>query len=145
MASLTITLKTQRVNVLGPAPSSKWSDSLVWGSVGWGEKVIGAGNVPVLLTTVIKFMTWSGVNTVSPTMAAIGGLSFGLAKTWTKANTCTVFYANSDKEILDGRGYNYVFIDRTVNAESAATCSYSSQAVAPQTYTSLAAASTVWS
>lgn len=119
MANLTITLKSQPVRVFGPSPPSLLGPTLILGIDPWGMKIAGQTHTPRMI------------------------LDYG--KNWTGSNQITVSYANSDKEEYDGRGYNYVFIDRVTNAESMSVNAYTSQSVGSLTYTSLSAGSTNWS
>jgi hypothetical protein len=96
---------------------------MTWGTSPWGEKIIGAGNLPAMIAS------------ISANFYTI---------TW-KSNPITVSFANTNKQELDGRGYYYIFIDRVTNAESGVTQTYLSQSVAAVTYASLPAASTTWS
>lgn len=114
------------VSVFGLAPSNKWG-TLVWGEGNWG------GDDNGLIKVVEK--------PISETQTVEDDLYKAVKKYL--AETQSVSAAQTDTELTDGSGYNYVFPGPTTDAEEQVMTDWT-QDSASTTWTSGTVGSTEW-
>lgn len=127
MADFSITI-TNRLNVFGPAPSSKWN-AFAWNAFKWGE---GTAD---LATEVGKAI--SNALTLSDAFAKDSTRSF--------VETLTVTGDMGSEYLTDAAGFTYVFPSNATNAEDRDIPDWSSATAGSPTWASAAAGGTSWS
>jgi len=128
VANLSQTI-TNQVRCFGAGPSSLWN-SHNWGSFRWGE---GTRDIR---TDVLKGIS----NTLTPTSTIPG---FQIRKGISE--TITVVGDMGSEELSDSAGYEYVFPDRTTEAEDRSFATWSTASSAAGSWTAASAASSAWS
>lgn len=119
------------MRVFGPAPTY-WGSSgpspMTWGSSKWGE---GSAD---LISSIEKLVSHNLSLTPTYSFESEKIISISVPVAWTSAR----------QDLVDGRGYNYVFVGGTTNPVSSPVASYTSQSVST-TWTSSTVSSTSWS
>jgi len=147
VASKTITLKTQILDTFGPSPSTKWN-SFRWTASGvgpgngtWGMKSAACQATTSIQKALFRTLTHSSMS------VGISCPASSIFKSQNKVHkhTLNVSYANSNKNLTDGRGFFYVYPSPTINEENQLLPSYSSNAAASVSYTSNAVSTITWS
>ncbi len=147
MPQQTKSWKTQTLNIFGPAPSTKWTDTFRWTAVGvgpgngtFGQKSAGSqGSQPIIFT----FFKNSLTNTPNNIFITCPASSVFLQINKTHANTISASYANTDKRLISGN-YQYVYPKPDPNIENQNISSYNSLSVAAGSFTCLSVGGTVW-
>lgn len=146
MANQTITLKSQSIRHFGPSPSTRWN-SFKWttaaagpGNGTWGMKSAACQGTASIKKNIFRTLSHSSMS------VGISCPASSIFKTIGKvhSHSLTVAYANSDKRMTDGRGYFYVFPDRTTNIENEFFESFTCAPLASTTYTSGTVSTTTW-
>lgn len=144
MADLSITI-ANATSALGMSPPTLWN-AANWGAFNWGY----TGDLPLVVTKgVAETMTPAdaqGVDVTHPigetvTPADAQGVSFDR----TIAESVTFAGEAASETLADGSGYNYVFPDRTTDAEERDFPTWTSGAAGSAAWTSATVTSTSWS
>lgn len=134
MAAYTQTI-TNSINCFGSSPPTVWGNSTVrvmtWGSSKWGEGTHSS------ILSVEKL--------VEDSIDSDDLVSLTTEFERLRTNEITCLSETTSEGLGSGNGYLYVFVKPTTEAEDRNQSSYSSLTAGSQTYTSMPAASTVWS
>lgn len=118
---------TERVNVFGLAPSTKWNEFL-WGVGFWGE---GSTGIPESITKHVS------ESIISDSVRTETGKSIG--------DALTVLMAMTDTKLTDGSGYSYVFPGGVTDAEEQVMTDFTRESSVSTTWTKQSAGNTSWS
>ena len=145
MTAYSITVSNS-LRAFGGGPPSLWN-AYNWNAYKWGE---GTATIP---HQVVHLVT----NTLTPDSARFFNFTHLVENTLSPDTTINyrvvfliqntlAFTAEPSAEYLqDGEGYTYVFPDRTTNADSRSTASWTSSTGGSAAWTSMAVTTTTWS
>lgn len=137
MANLSITLKTQTVNVFGPSPTNNWN-AMVWGTDTWGMKAAGSAGLPAIVKEVDHQMT-------TQALSVSESLAFTPTKILQQQTLSFATHNVASLTVFDGRGYLYVYAGPSTDAETHPVPVYSTVTCGVTGWTTVAVASTSWS
>lgn len=135
MANFSITVQSS-LRAFGPAPADTFGttapNSFLWGTTRWGEGTQDLATQVQKLTT--TSMSPDSAMSLNPTvlLEVIN-------------NSLSTEFEMSSEGMQDGSGYNYVFVEPTIEAENRALTSFAAYGGPSNTWTPAARGSTPWS
>ncbi len=137
---------TERINVFGVGPSSKWNE-YNWNAFKWGE---GTNQIPTRI-----FANVAVIATITPSAPLGLGLAVAEAEALTGGSTVVpaAFVSESQSPTagiehvnkLDETGDYYVFPDRTLDGEASSSATWTRGSATAPTWTSGTVSAISWS